>query len=116
MTNHAPSLPHRSEIPQASVSETKLVGQAVHEQAPPGSGPVSMGDAPPPLAAATLEADWPTLSTLSRRYIGRALEHTHGNKTRAADMLGIDRRTLNRIMVRDRARKSTPLPSEPGNA
>ena len=60
----------------------------------------------PPLEA--LESDWPSLSQLSRRYIDRALSHTHGNKTRAADMLGIDRRTLNRILVRDRAKKSKP--------
>ena len=55
---------------------------------------------------ASLEADWPTLSVLSRRYIDKALQHTNGNKTRAADLLGIDRRTLNRILARDRARRS----------
>lgn len=93
--NHSPSLPHASEIPQASVSETKLIGS------------------PPAVGADALEDDWPTLATLSRRYIGRALERTSGNKTQAAGLLGIDRRTLNRIMLRDRARKAAGLKTAP---
>jgi DNA-binding protein Fis len=36
------------------------------------------------------------------RYIYRALEHTNNNKTHAAELLGIDRRTLNRILARQR--------------
>jgi Fis family transcriptional regulator, factor for inversion stimulation protein len=108
MTTHALSLPHPSEIPQASVSETKLIGEA-----PPESGPAAPLGAPTPLGAAALEDDWPTLSTLSRRYIGRALERTHGNKTRAADLLAIDRRTLNRILARERARKGTAVKKAP---
>ena len=91
MTTSAPSILRDAvEIPQPAASETKLRGS----ESLPDLG--------------SLEGDWPTLSVLSRRYIDRALGHTHGNKTRAADMLGIDRRTLNRIMVRDRAKKSKP--------
>ena len=45
----------------------------------------------------------PTLAVLSRRYIDRVLVYTGGNKTRAADVLGIDRRTLNRMFARERA-------------
>lgn len=72
-------------------------------------------DAPPPAPepgphanppGVPLESDWPTLAVLSRRYIDRALEHTGGNKTRASALLGIDRRTLNRILARERARKA----------
>jgi hypothetical protein len=48
--------------------------------------------------------DWPTLDVLRLRYISRVLERSGGNKTRAADMLGIDRRTLNRILARERAK------------
>jgi two-component system response regulator AtoC len=48
-------------------------------------------------------ADWPTLSVLERRYIDRVLSRTGGNKTRAADILGVDRRTLNRLFARERA-------------
>jgi hypothetical protein len=52
-----------------------------------------------------LTEDWPTLDVLRLRYIARVLEQNGGNKTRAADMLGIDRRTLNRILARERAKK-----------
>jgi DNA-binding NtrC family response regulator len=50
-----------------------------------------------------LADDWPTLSILERRYIDRVLSRMGGNKTRAAEMLGIDRRTLNRMFARERA-------------
>src|SRR5690349_20072761 len=96
MTTTALSLSHPHTIPEPAQSETKLI------EAKPPKHP------PPPARAPELDVDWPTLSVLSRRYIDRALQHTHGNKTRAADLLGIDRRTLNRIMVRDRAKKSRP--------
>ena len=110
MTNHAPSLPRTDEIPQAAVSEIKLIGEP-HGASSPAA--LDAGDGPRSLVALTdLDADWPTLSLLSRRYINRALGHTQGNKTRAADMLGIDRRTLNRIMARDRARKARPEPGK----
>lgn len=50
-----------------------------------------------------LADDWPTLAVLDRRYIDLVLDRTGGNKTRAAEVLGIDRRTLNRIFARERA-------------
>ena len=56
-------------------------------------------------AAADPAEDWPTLDVLRLRYIHRAIEHTNNNKTRAAELLGIDRRTLNRILARERARR-----------
>ncbi len=51
-----------------------------------------------------LTNDWPTLDVLRLRYIAQVLERNGNNKTRAADMLGIDRRTLNRILARERAK------------
>ena len=56
-------------------------------------------------AVADPAEDWPTLDVLRLRYIHRAIEHTNNNKTRAAELLGIDRRTLNRILARERARR-----------
>jgi hypothetical protein len=53
-----------------------------------------------------LNNDWPTLDVLRLRYIAQVIERNGGNKTRAADMLGIDRRTLNRILARERAKKA----------
>ena len=50
-----------------------------------------------------LDTDWPTLAVVERRYIDRVLQHTSGNKTRAAEVLGIDRRTLSRLFARERA-------------
>jgi DNA-binding NtrC family response regulator len=54
-------------------------------------------------ALGTLAEDWPTLQVLERRYIDRVLSRTGNNKTRAAEILGIDRRTLNRMFARERA-------------
>ncbi len=50
-----------------------------------------------------LDTDWPALAVVERRYIDRVLQHTGGNKTRAAEVLGIDRRTLSRLFARERA-------------
>jgi DNA-binding NtrC family response regulator len=45
----------------------------------------------------SLDHDWPTLELLQRRYIERVLARTAGNKTAAANVLGVDRRTLQRL-------------------
>jgi DNA-binding NtrC family response regulator len=78
-------------------------------------GVITGTDLPPDVTAAwaqhgvtggslgSLAEDWPTLAVLERRYIDRVLSRTGGNKTRAAEVLGIDRRTLNRMFARERA-------------
>ncbi len=55
-------------------------------QAEPAPAPL-----PPP-------GDRPTLAELERRYASQVLGETGGNKTRAAEILGIDRKTLYRIL------------------
>jgi DNA-binding NtrC family response regulator len=45
-------------------------------------------------------ADLPTLEILERRYLLHVLEAANGNRTRAAEILGIDRRTLYRMAER----------------
>jgi DNA-binding NtrC family response regulator len=40
----------------------------------------------------------PTLAELERRYAREILDALHGNKTRAAEVLGIDRKTLYRLV------------------
>jgi two-component system, NtrC family, response regulator AtoC len=52
--------------------------------------------APPGLGLAL--GDRPTLDELGRRYAQLALAEAGGNKTRAAEQLGIDRKTLYRLL------------------
>jgi DNA-binding NtrC family response regulator len=47
-----------------------------------------------------LFADLPSLDELERRYLAHVLEAVGGNRTRAAEVLGIDRRTLYRMAER----------------
>ncbi len=56
----------------------------------------------------SLDTDWPSLEELQRRYIARVLEHTGQNKTTAAAILGIDRRTIQRLGARDQKPDDDP--------
>jgi len=74
---------------------------AVREAQRPGPKPATPSS-PPAMAGATvpdpLLADHPTLDELTRRYAERVLREQGGNKTRAAELLGIDRKTLSRLL------------------
>ena len=54
----------------------------------------------PPITAHNLVEDRPTLAELEQRYINLILQQEGGNKKRAAEILGIDRRTLYRTLER----------------
>ncbi|MBO0860583.1 MAG: sigma-54-dependent Fis family transcriptional regulator [Chloracidobacterium sp.] len=57
----------------------------------------------PPSTDATLRNlanDWPSLNELQRRYLALALEKNHGNRQHTADLLGITRRTIQRLIAR----------------
>ena len=58
--------------------------------------------APPALPVAQDQpfSDLPTLDDLERRYLLHVLEAANGNRTRAAEILGVDRRTLYRMAER----------------
>jgi transcriptional regulator of acetoin/glycerol metabolism len=45
-------------------------------------------------------SDLPTLDDLERRYLVYVLDAAKGNRTRAAEILGVDRRTLYRMAER----------------
>jgi DNA-binding NtrC family response regulator len=61
--------------------------------------PLVAGDAAQP--SVNIDHDWPTLAELDRRYVDRVLQRTGGNRTAAASILGVDRRTLQRMLARD---------------
>lgn len=44
--------------------------------------------------------DWPTMEELERRYLTIVLEKLHGNRQHAADLLGLSRRTVQRLIAR----------------
>jgi transcriptional regulator of acetoin/glycerol metabolism len=56
----------------------------------------------PPDDLADLFVGLPTIDDIERRYLLRVLEATGGNRTRAAEILGINRRTLYRMAARFR--------------
>ncbi len=74
-----------------ALSSSELI---LPENLPPEVRPAAPPPPEPP-------AGWMTLEELKRWYVDRVLEHTAGNKQRAADILGIDRRTLYRMFERD---------------
>jgi two-component system response regulator HydG len=53
-----------------------------------------------------------TLEQVERRHIEQAVKHAHGNKTRAAKALGIDRRTLYRKLERYAGGRTAPNPTQ----
>jgi DNA-binding NtrC family response regulator len=77
------------------------------------------GDLPPLVRGETearppsIDHDWPTLTMLERRYVERVLERTGGNKTAAANILGVDRRTLQRLFKSGEAEDADVDADEP---
>ena len=62
----------------------------------PEDFPVPIGDAPKRLTG--LAEDLPSLDELSRRYAVHMLQHAGGNKSEAARLLGVDRKTLYKLL------------------
>src|SRR5207248_4079118 len=76
-------------------------GVITEEDLPPSlraHTPVAEESRPPD--PATPFDDLPTLDEMERRYLKHVLERAGGNRTRAAEILGINRRTLYRMALR----------------
>jgi DNA-binding NtrC family response regulator len=82
----------------------KEVLEGAHVLAP------AQGGAAEPLTS--LAGDRPTLAELERRYIELILNETGGNKKRAAEILGIDRRTLYRTLDREKSSSGPAAPDD----
>jgi DNA-binding NtrC family response regulator len=64
--------------------------------------------APPPALGEPAPLELVALEEVERRYILRVLEAVRGNKSRAAQVLGLDRKTLYRRLERYAAASSDP--------
>ncbi|XXF79255.1 sigma-54 dependent transcriptional regulator [Myxococcaceae bacterium GXIMD 01537] len=62
----------------------------------PQDFPEPIGDAPKKLTG--LAGDLPSLAELSRRYAAHVLQHVGGNKSEAARLLDVDRKTLYKLL------------------
>jgi DNA-binding NtrC family response regulator len=67
------------------------------------TGVLGPQDFPEPIGDATqkltgLAGDMPSLAELSRRYAAHVLQHVGGNKSEAARLLGVDRKTLYKLL------------------
>ena len=88
----------------------------------PADFPEPIGDAPKKLAG--LAADMPTLAELNRRYAQHVLTMVGGNKSEAARLLEVDRKTLSKLVeAQERSGEAEPesapaesAPSRPGGS
>ncbi len=68
--------------------------------------PLSTGSAPPPVQGGASLAAGTTVDEAERKLIELTLDHTGGNKTRAADLLGISLKTLHNKLNRMKEKTS----------
>jgi DNA-binding NtrC family response regulator len=75
----------------------RAVAMCQHNVILPSDLPPAAMTSSPSDPASAIDGDWPTLEVLERRYIEKVLARVDHNKTAAAQVLGIDRRTLQRM-------------------
>jgi two-component system response regulator AtoC len=75
----------------------------------PADFPEPIGDAPKKLAG--LASDMPTLAELNRRYAQHVLTMVGGNKSEAARLLEVDRKTLSKLVEPQERGAETPAPA-----
>jgi DNA-binding NtrC family response regulator len=76
----------------------------------PQDFPEPIGDAPKKLSG--IAGDLPSLAELSRRYAAHVLQHTLGNKSEAARLLEVDRKTLYKLLEASPSRDAAPPPDD----
>ena len=76
--------------------------------ASPGDLPAKIRDSRTPdvVIASSDPSDLVSMEEVERRYIARVMEAVGGNKTEAARILGLDRKTLYRKLEREARRRS----------
>jgi two-component system response regulator AtoC len=74
--------------------------ERVREYRPEGNSEIQLRDGTEETGREPLITDWVPLSEVEARYVTQVLEHTRGNKQAAARLLGVDRKTVERILKR----------------
>jgi len=80
---------------------TLCTGSVVSEADLPGAVLATESSAAPD--PATFFQGMPTIDEMERRYVAHVLQSVGGNRTRAAEILGVNRRTLSRMAARVRS-------------
>ncbi len=65
-----------------------------------------------PNALQNLAADWPPMEELQRRYLVAALTYTNGNRQHTANLLGLNRRTVQRLIARHNLNQMVEMEGE----
>lgn len=91
-----------SDLPDKIRTSTGELDELLHEM--PSQDVVGAAwtakSATPPRDPGHPDSAWLPLGEIERRYLVRVLYHTRGNKKRAAEILGVDRKTLSRMVER----------------
>jgi two-component system, NtrC family, response regulator AtoC len=91
------------ELENAVVRAAAISDETIRAEDLPDRIRAHRGEATPSakgVAEVTGADEWPTLSEVEGRYVGRVLRHTGGNKQAAARILSVDRKTLLRMIRR----------------
>ena len=96
LPEHLP--PSVTAAPSPAGEETPAPGSGPRVTPVPSSTPAPRTTPAPAAATTAREGALPTLAEMDRRYAWEVLRGVGGNKTRAAEILGIDRKTLYRLI------------------
>ncbi len=84
----------------AALGDTTVRPEDLPERIRKGEEPPAKETIESQLIEAGVIEEWPLLSELEGRYVKRVLAHTRGNKQAASRILGVDRKTIERMIKR----------------